>query len=244
MADSEKNPMADPVTAGAIVKVASTGFSIAKIARTLREQYIQHLAAKEEEFWQKIVSMYQAREPGVTEAEIEHRLHKLDKRENFLKAIMQSYRSLMESLDDSILPPLATITAEYLALGRAPDGFYRGTCRLLADLSFEEFESLKQIISSAVGALDQIVEGYGAVTEIGIGENLSDGKLKIDAVSLSGKPTTAIFISTVRQYTRLLQLLNVNGLAQNVSVWGGQQARINAQVLRKLDEVLNKHNVR
>lgn len=86
----------------------------------------------------------------------------LQEREQLLKIFSFSYRTLLDAVDERILPSLAKLTAKYLEkidpkfskpltpsdlhITRGVDGFFRGTCRTLTDLTYEEYQCLVGMI--------------------------------------------------------------------------------------------------
>lgn len=231
--------MSDPVTAGAIIKVASTGGSIAKMAVSIATGFSEYKAKKEKEWWESVVSNFQGRSVGETEAEVERRLHDLATRENALKAMSLSWRYLLESVDDSVLPALAAITAEYLALDKLPDAFYRDVCRTLSDLSYLEFMDLKQLCTGLVGILSKLEERGISVQQFSIRRDNESGMIEARAVGGSGAPTTAERMPWVDSYGRLLQMLNSYGIGHPSTGWGGQLLSFLPETLRHLDKMIN-----
>lgn len=90
----------------------------------------------------------------------------IEAREQFLKVITQASHTLLESIDDRILPALGKLTAEYIErinkaffdpleksnhhLMKGVDPYFRGMCRLLKDLMYEEYEALRTMVREMV----------------------------------------------------------------------------------------------
>lgn len=61
-------------------------------------------------------------------------------------AVLEAMRGALESLSDEVIPALGGLIREYERQGLAPDGFFRGLCYVLKDLSGDEFRSFVAII--------------------------------------------------------------------------------------------------
>lgn len=71
------------------------------------------------------------------------------------RAVLEGMRRLLDSISDAAAEPLADLTSEYLEQGKAPDGFFRGTARLLSDLTTEEIGALREILARV--ATDDVI---------------------------------------------------------------------------------------
>lgn len=231
--------MPDPITA---LAAGSKALSIASKAEKgisfARKLYVEYLEKKQQEWWDCVVRMYEGRHIEETKDDIESRLHDLDSRDRALKVISHSHKSLMDAIDDSVLPALAAITAEYIALDRGPDGFYRGVCRTLCDLSFEEFEDLKKLTISVENVIDDLEREYGSIAAIGLKFGGEIEGIKADGISENGKPTSSRTISQVGHFMRLMHLIRSNGLGSEYQLWGGQLIQIRSVDLRHLGRLI------
>lgn len=230
--------MSDPITAGAIFKVASTGSSLAKMALSIATGFKSYKEKKENEWWESVVRNFQAQSIAMSQEEVEHRLHDLATRENALKAMSLSWRYLLESVDDSVLPALASITAEYLAFDKLPDAFYRGVCRTLSDLSHKEFMDLKQLCTGLVGICNTMEATCASLKQISIRPD-NQGKLEARGVGENGSPTPAQHTPWVDSYGRLLQMLDTYGIGSHSAGWGGSHTSLAPEALRHLDKIVN-----
>lgn len=61
------------------------------------------------------------------------------------RGLLESYRHLLNMLDDSVTPLLAKLTALYVAPGRGPDAFFRSVGGLLAELERDDCDCLTQL---------------------------------------------------------------------------------------------------
>ena len=231
--------MSDPITAGAILKVASTGSSVARMVLSIATGFKNYKEKKETEWWESVVRNFQAQSNKLSQEEVESRLHDLAARENALKAMSLSWRYLLESVDDSVLPALACITAEYLASEQLPDAFYRGVCRTLSDLSHKEFVDLQQLCTELVGVCKPMEDNCIALKQICIRRESETGNLEARGVGENGAPTTAQNKPWVESYGRLLKVLETYGIGSSSPAWGGSLTSLTPETLRHLDKIIN-----
>ncbi len=92
-----------------------------------------------ERWWKSFVAAY----PGRSEKEREQLLREGVKSEDRRQAVFACVRSLLDALDDAVAEPLGRLAAEYHVDDKAPDWFFRGMARMLADLSADELVSMR-----------------------------------------------------------------------------------------------------
>ena len=128
-----------------------------RVYSSLESALVKHEQAKMEEWLEAIMAAYRngTSSHEEFEREIDDRINgDIKSRDATLKILKQSYRALLDSVDDRILPSLAKLTAMYLEkIGAdtihivAPvDYFFRRTCRLLMDLSYQDYQFLQRLI--------------------------------------------------------------------------------------------------
>ena len=71
----------------------------------------------------------------------------------FRRVLVETVRAKLEALADEVTPALAMLMREYERTGREPDWFFRGLCRVLQDLSPEEFVELREFLGALARAL-------------------------------------------------------------------------------------------
>lgn len=72
------------------------------------------------------------------------------------ETIAQATRSLLDALDESVVPVLGTLTRRYLRAERRPDRFFRDFSRFLADLSAEELAALRTVFDRAAPVIETL----------------------------------------------------------------------------------------
>lgn len=156
----------------AFIEAFKTAKSVYSTATFLNAQLEKYKDEKTQEFFNAIIKNF--RDGALSMEEFEDMLNRclnssLEKRDRLLKLLLFSYRSLLDSVDDRVLPALARLTALYLEklsdenllhAQVAVDSFYRGSCRLLSDLSGDEFEELKLLAKYIKDAPDDTTELY------------------------------------------------------------------------------------
>lgn len=223
----------DPISTGAVVGALSNTKKAVEVFQKLQNAYENYREGHERQWWNKVLEKYPGSNPEEVAAEVESRFHKLETREGALKAVWHSYKTFMESVDDCVLPALASLTANYLALSKQPDFFFRGVCRILCEVNHREYESLKAILLDAVVRLKQ----YGApVTKIKWWYDTANDSLKISLL-LPNAPkveTRPVF----ENYERVMYLMDHNGLAERPPTVGGVSFAINVPLLNELYAVV------
>lgn len=170
----------------------------------------------------------------------------MEAREQFLKVVTQATHTLLESIDDRILPALGRLTAEYLEkinkaffdpleksnhhLMKGVDPYFRGMCRLLKDLMYEEYEALRTMIKEMVNiSTKPDYEGY-EILQLNLTRPIAAKHADHEVGMLNPKETEK---HGTRRYdwltldehtaTRVFSLLKLNGLgmdAQGGSAFG------------------------
>lgn len=65
------------------------------------------------------------------------------------QVFIETLRASVEAVADEVLPPLAALFREYERTGRKPDSHFRNFCRLLEQLSPEEYSSFRALFQKA-----------------------------------------------------------------------------------------------
>lgn len=60
--------------------------------------------------------------------------------------LLESFRTLMDAIDESSIPPLARLAAQYIGKGQAPDVHFRSAGRLLAELDSSDLHTLQDLL--------------------------------------------------------------------------------------------------
>jgi hypothetical protein len=74
------------------------------------------------------------------------------------KVIAASVRTLLEGMDDALVPALAALAAEYLREGKPADDFFRAVARTAADLDRVGLVDLTTVLAQCVGFTEPGVE--------------------------------------------------------------------------------------
>lgn len=223
--------MSDPVTIASLAKLKD-GIDLVEMLSKLYHNYRNN---KEKEWWEAVGRFYQGRSIGETREDIETRLHNLDSRERALKVILQSYRSLMDSIDDSVLPALAAITANYLSKDKQPDFFFRGICRMLGDMSHGEYVTLKEIVSDALQRIEQH-SADNEITKIQWWLNTAHDVLRVQLIS--SDKTDENCRGVFENYERVMYLLYHNNLVERPTIFGGTAFMMHVPIMRNLNAFL------
>lgn len=125
----------DPVAAG-IAAVGVGGWTaLSKIASAFDRKREKRKAA-----WLLALA------DGDTDATAIYRLEEHADEDWAQSAVYESLRSVLDALDDAVIPALGLLCREYLLERKKADRFCRGFCRLLAELSMEEFADFRLLL--------------------------------------------------------------------------------------------------
>ena len=99
---------------------------LGKLVEAAKDAYAAYQQEKGERWWKELVELLQLNSEGGVK-ELEQRLCDYNSRNNTVRTVTQSYKTLLDSTDDAVISSLAVLTAEYIAHpGKNPDQFFRG----------------------------------------------------------------------------------------------------------------------
>ncbi|MDC3957640.1 hypothetical protein KEG38_27525 [Polyangium jinanense] len=238
------SPAADPTAlAAAAVLVALFPPVIAAIS----EVAIRRMRARADRFYASVVASW-ARDSEVTAAEIAGILEARKEDPNVADAIWRAVRALMDAPNDDAAVPLGVLAAEYARDKRAADSFFRGTVRLLAELSAQELRDLRRVVRWIIGTSDSANE----VTLVAFDRDASAGPNAPDwpsvpwRVLLFDKKTSLrdpdAILEGLQDPARILSLLKNEYLAfPGTRSWYGaspMQVGIRTDIVRRLANIL------
>lgn len=101
------------------------------------------------------------------------------------EAVLQALRSALDAVGEHAVEPLAKLVGEYRAADRAPDAYFRACCRVLQEVSSEEYPSVVALIHRIAESdlLDEVSPSVSVTN--GGSENLR---------RLEGAPRTGPFV--------------------------------------------------
>lgn len=115
----------------------------------IRKAYAAVQAFRSDRFWKAVVEA--RRRDDVTPEEVAGMIEAHADEPWIRDNTIQSCRALALAVDDAVVPALGMLYAKYLGEKRRADRFFRGACRLLEDLSADEYEELQVIIKACLG---------------------------------------------------------------------------------------------
>jgi len=136
--------------AGAPVVVAAGVLATAPIAiEALQKYWTNRQQRRLEEFWEKFVHTYQQLGFDAAALEIDATADESGAQES----IIEAFRRVSDAYNDAAVAPLALLTAEYAAIDRRPDRFFRGFGAILSDITIEEYADFRRMLeeTSKVG---------------------------------------------------------------------------------------------
>lgn len=170
-------------------------------------------------FWEELLREIAADE-GVTREEVEERIQSLSDEPYVREAIFRSLRALMDFVDDddAVTVPLARLVAESYRQKARPDAFFRGTARLLTELSAAEVNELRRTLAWAFEGTEA-----GALRLVVMEHSWGPDRSPVPAPPhflRFIKPTGGLAehhgrLDGIEDPARLLHLLEAHGLAQH-----------------------------
>jgi hypothetical protein len=129
----------------------------------------------------------------------------------YRRVLVETVRAKLEALADEVTPALAMLMRDYERTGRPPDWFFRAFCRVLQDLSADEFVELRELVARLKRALQN--DSWAGWLEI----VMRPGKAEVEVVIPleGGSPnshSTLTHIAVGPCAPRILQLMGANGL--------------------------------
>lgn len=128
----------------------------------------------------------------------------------FRRVLVETVRAKLEALADEVTPALAMLMREYERTGKEPDWFFRGFCRVLQDLSPEEFFEFRELLGALARALANDRESPWLV----VAANEMEARVDV-SVAMSGGSvnsySTLTHMPVGRHTNRLLRLTAASG---------------------------------
>ncbi|WP_437546098.1 hypothetical protein WME97_41350 [Sorangium sp. So ce367] len=164
------------------------------------------------------------------------------------ETVLRSVRALGEAVDPAVVTPLAVLAREYVSEQKTPDAFFRGTARVLADLSGGELADLRRVVSWGLSTCSE-----DRCMLVAFDQDVISGKNKDEwpkipwrVLMFAGKFKSLDkadgVLDGVSNPNRLLRLLEMNDLATrpSSSAWGVDPLRImvETETLSRLARVL------
>jgi hypothetical protein len=109
------------------------------------EAAARRMRARGDRFWETIVDTW-ARDDGMTREKVAALLEARKDDADVSDAIWRAVRALMDAPTDAAAVPLGVLAAEYARNARAADTFFRGTVRLLSELTESEVADLSGLL--------------------------------------------------------------------------------------------------
>lgn len=215
------------------------------LVAAISEAGIRRMRSRADRFFQTVVDTW-AKDADMTATEVTGLLEAHKEDPHVAEAIWRAVRSLMDAPSDHAAIPLGVLAADYTREKRQADAFFRGTVRLLADLSAEEISEFFQIIGWTLSHTKGTrVDFIARDVEI----NSSDrATWKIVPWTLAlrdsgaGSESEILYPGTATDAGRLLYLLKTTGLARESSVrffdYNPPTAELERHILERLLRVL------
>lgn len=182
------------------------------VLAALTEASARRLKARADNFVHSIVNSW-SNDANITAEEVAAQLEARREEPSVNDAIWRAVRGLMDAPNESAAIPLGVLAAEYARKGRKADIFFRGTVRLLSELSEDEFAELRALLSWLLESTQST-----KILVLAYNKDMIDGKVqeipwKVLVRRKESKPEELIHRAHIEDAGRLLILLTANGLA-------------------------------
>lgn len=191
------------------------------IVAAISEAGIRRMRSRADRFFQSVIDTW-AHDADITSAEVAGVLEAHKDEPHVAEAIWRAVRSLMEAPSDHAAIPLGVLAADYAREKRAADAFFRGSVRLLAELSAEEVAELHDLTrwtlaQSRGNRVDFIARDLELTSPDRSTWKITPWTLDLRDRS-AGSEAEMRFSGSLSDAGRLLYLLKLNGLARESSV--------------------------
>lgn len=153
---------------------------------------------------------------GVTEAEVKGLLESQADEPTTREAIFEAAKRLMDAACPEAAVPMGALFAEYTADGRAPDAFYRGALRCLADLASDEYVTFVEVILAWAD-----VSSATKLPQVAWNPGFEHGPCAVKAAVIVDGQWKEIELGTWMHADRVIEMLHLHGLGTRV----GERAR-------------------
>jgi hypothetical protein len=150
------------------------------------------------------------------------------------EAVFESVRRLLDACAPDVAEPLGALLATYLADNRAPDRFFRGVARTLADVSSESYADLRRIIGAAVAQIDE----HG-LDEISLTWGMAVASQE-KVLKLVRSETEGVDLHDLHEPDQIVHLLRQHRLASvrtDGAVWSSPEHNWTEQLVMSADDV-------
>lgn len=226
---------ADAPSVLAIAAVVAT--LLPPVVMAMTEASARRLKNRGDRFWRSLVADW-VRNSDLTQEEVAGRLESKKDDPAVSDAIWRAVRGMMEAPNEKAAVVLGVLAAQYSRDGRRADAFFRGTVRVLSDLSDEEADELSSMLSWALSSSEgdrifliaqdrEQVDGRWQMIPWRV--ELLKEYLPDQATELrnSGAIRESLYLRCPHSFTepeRLFSLLKIHGLALDSDynpTWGG-----------------------
>jgi hypothetical protein len=207
------------------------------IIAAMTEAGVRRMKTRADHFYRSMIESW-ASDENVTPEEIAGRLEANREDPDVADAIWRAVRGLMEAPNDAAAVTLGVLTAEYMREKRKADVFFRGTVRLLSELSESEIAEAREILSWVLDSTRRdrvLIKAYNKM--MGNGKVVPcPWRLIIDP----DEPGTSdvAYSQHPSDGDRLLTLLTANGLARDPRGSYFDYSPVEAEVERSVVERL------
>lgn len=115
------------------------------VVAAMTEASLRRLKARADRFYKSVVESW-ANDENLTVEEVAGRLEARRDDPDVADAVWRAVRGLMDAPNDAAAIPLGVLAADYARQGRKVDVFFRGTVRLLSELSAGEMVELRDLL--------------------------------------------------------------------------------------------------
>lgn len=136
-----------------IFSAVTAGKEFVDVLQELRQGSDWTRKRREEQFWKYLRDRADEFSTKETAQQFADRISDLKYREQLHGILFSNWRTLMEAIDESIIPYIAAMTLEYLNSGRPVDRFFKSFSRMLSEMTFADLTAFKSLVLFSIEAL-------------------------------------------------------------------------------------------
>lgn len=159
----------------------------------------------------------------------------------------ESFRNLINALDEAVIPAIAKLTAKYLDEHRAPDPFARNVGRMLVEMNHDDLVAMAAVLEAVTDeplAVEEHIVEHAPMDICVTGSPTESSRFVLIYLREDHKEGDRLVVDDPKGYTRILELLKQHSLAWSEprtsfgAITEIGQMKMRADVAEKLHEIV------
>jgi len=184
------------------------------VIAAMTETTARRMKTRGDRFYQSMVDSW-ANDENLTAEGVAGRLEARKEDPDVADAVWRAVRGLMDAPNDAAAVPLGVLAADYAREKRKADVFFRGTVRLLSELSASEVGELQALLSWVLGSTQRQQVLLLARNKTMVDNEIRQTPWQVTTVRDAPERGELVYEEHPTDGDRLLTLLTANGLARD-----------------------------